>query len=901
MTFNGEEFAELRHRAADTIMFDEVREELQAALNVINAAADIVPFQRTVFVSRCEEALARLESRQTDPVQLLGTLNHYLAKDKIATTDQAALDLWFAKVAYAPGQTVNDDLMGKMCQIRRRDEQYDLPSHLKKLEDRLNNYETFAQSSVDLDQTANNVTGLERVLRSMPLEESSFAPLWGRIAAIRTLLAERRTQPLETLIGEALTNYGRTVAAAPEGRLGQQISKELHSNLRESKKIVGAGELEESVRAGFLNRLEEIEDAFDKARFRSPTTVYKQTYEPRLAEVRVEADQTLDFAGIDRALEELSQQSRRGKQGVDSLGKYHQGLVATGVQEVRQILSARFQDVEALQRETRRLLEELRALKDRPLLTQRSITRIQQDITACEQWAQKTLPSQERQLAELRNLAQIWKLGAPALAEQAPSLAALADALNELSSSIQALLKSNSSLDLSQQEGFRRQGSHVRRLLCLEFFQIFRGECEVLKGLVQGCYQAYLDTYADSFRRIIHDIGSTDDLQSTLVEIEELQRSIEDSESSLHAQDRQGLQGALNRTWQTFHRRLNDAADVRQNISRLSDLLREAERQPLRIAEPEALESEVRKLAFHAQRGQFTVADRRDFGMAVAGMLGQIRALRRKREQYLARRAANQAALYTELQASIAECCERAEREPGNPNAWEGLIEADRQLQQARILQSDQKENLRKQLDGGFTRIKEERARFAQRASMIYADYLDAIQNIQQALERTNPPPTRSDAFEAIEAVKPLRVRLRTEDGLLRRHRQELAESLRIVSDSISEVLDRASEQMQRNFVTIRNRVEQLTDDVQHVLSPDQLQVVISSHRALYDAIRETELPIDGRRQCRSLMEAAWNVIAEKQREFGRSRFEASNIDATLSRLEKLGYFSWRVGVPRIA
>jgi len=278
----------------------------------------------------------------------------------------------------------------------------------------------------------------------------------------------------------------------------------------------------------------------------------------------------------------------------------------------------------------------------------------------------------------------------------------------------------------------------------------------------------------------------------------------------------------------------------------------------------------------------------------------RIAGLRRKRAEYLAARASSQAALYAELSALVCECQANASREPGSPASWEALIDADRQVRAARELTREQEHSLRTQLDAAFHCIREQRAAFARTASVVYAAYLDDINNVLQPLEATCPAPTREDAFLAIEGIKPLRARLAQEGRLLRRQRQDLFEQLRIVSDAISQILNPSAEMQQQSTAALRRQIDELAAAIESLRDPSELPEFIGAHKRLYAEIRGTTLPIQIRSDLRHELEHLWSRIVEQKQTLGSGRFEIANIDATMSRLERQGTFLWIDRIPAL-
>lgn len=391
------------------------------------------------------------------------------------------------------------------------------------------------------------------------------------------------------------------------------------------------------------------------------------------------------------------------------------------------------------------------------------------------------------------------------------------------------------------------------------------------------------------------------DFPAAHCELGELEQTIFDRDNWLPRSKHRRLADRYHDARRAFVARLGDADEIRATFARLDGELEGAARRLRHFLNADALEAEVERIAFRLEHGRFQDSARR----ALAGLVGRTRArvrgLRRKREEYLAECAANQAAVFRELDEFIRVCHDRAQSSSGDPATWDLLVDADAQLRAARLLEPAQFQVLRDRLDAAFACVKAERARFARVASVVHGEYLDVIANVLQPLEQSCPAPTRADGFRAIEEVKPLRAKLADERRLLARQRHDLYDRLRVVSDAISEVLDRASAAMKQNRVHLRRRLAELEAAVESVQTAGQFPAVIGAHKQLYADLRGTALSIEDRAECRHALEGLWSLIAEKKQALGSTRFDPQRIDHTLTRLEQQGFFLWMDGIPALA
>ena len=829
MSFDQKEFKELCQQASTTLTFEESIDKLHLAISAVEGAADLAPFHRSRLVNQGQQALELIEQRRTDPTQFLGALNDYLSTNEYNAAVHAALDDWFIDIAYKPEAAVTADTIDKVRVFRLRNPKFKLVEKLQDVEKRLMSLERFAHSSVDLEETLRSVTGLERVLLSLPTPPNNNTDLLDRITEAKRLALERNGQPLEKLLDEGFTAYEQIIQHSGRSRLDQETSKELQLNIFGGRRVLERVQLAESSTQNFVDRLDRIEEKFDDIRFLSSSAIFKRVFEPHLSRVKDEVDNTVDFPGMFDELKEIQERSRSGRiEGLDLLKYHHQQRVRALVDEVRQKLNERYSNIDALRREVRLANEQVSDLDRKPVLMRHSIIRAQKYLKHCITWARK-VDSAETQILE-------------------------------------------SLID----------------------------KCNTLWESVETRYVTYVQGFSNSLTSFESVIGGITDFGSAYEELQDIRQSITDRDNGLKRADGQHLLDRYDVVQRRFYQRLNDVAEIKSGFMGLDQKLTHAARYMKRYSDFDALEAEARALGFRVSKGRFNSSDERELVSQIRKVYARIKGLKRKREQYLAERTANQEALFTELMETVSDCQKAAKERPGDPGSWEMLLDADRQLRAERILTKEQHDSLHRCLDEAFACIKEERAKFARMASLVYGQYLDAIQNIFQPLERTSPRPSREDAFEAIEAVKPLRTRLREEQRLLRSQRQELSSNLRMISDAISEILDRASAEMQRNLIPMRRRLEDLRQSIQEVQQTEDLAQVIVSHKALYADLKTSQLSVDGRKECRSALEDLWEEIKEKQQEFGRSRFDAGRIDTTLARLENLGHFLWMRQVPNI-
>ncbi|MCX6580013.1 MAG: hypothetical protein NT166_07495 [Candidatus Aminicenantes bacterium] len=432
----------------------------------------------------------------------------------------------------------------------------------------------------------------------------------------------------------------------------------------------------------------------------------------------------------------------------------------------------------------------------------------------------------------------------------------------------------------------------------LETLRDLKLKCSTIGDNIDERYQNYVDSQINSIHAFENAIPQMDDMGDGFKEIQSLSQVMNGQDTPLKERDRQYLLKSLSEVKRRFFERFNNVEEINTAFDTLNKKVNKAAMNLHYAVDLTKLSNEIKGIEFRVKMGRFPHNDKEYFEVQIRKTYGRLRELRKKHEEYLERRAADQAAVFDELSNEIEQCAQMAQERPGHHTSWENLVNAGRQVREEKLLSGEQRQKLFSQLDKAFSMIREERARFARQACVVYGEYADIIQNILAPLEQTIPRPTREDAFDATEALKPLRIKLRNERRLLASHRTELEESLRNVSDAITEILDQASNDMYNNYLHIQRQIDGLTGKIKNVKTSPDLTSVISEHKELYAAVRTTELSMQGRRECRSKLEALWSLISEKKQDFSYSRFDPSKVNETLARLEMFGHFLWMDEVP---
>ena len=141
---------------------------------------------------------------------------------------------------------------------------------------------------------------------------------------------------------------------------------------------------------------------------------------------------------------------------------------------------------------------------------------------------------------------------------------------------------------------------------------------------------------------------------------------------------------------------------------------------------------------------------------------------------------------------------------------------------------------------------------------------------------------------------------MRTEARLLGGQRRELNGLLRAISCSIDEVFEKASAQSAQEFNRIKADIEELDGKIRSAASWQAASSLIDAHKALSAEIREGDLSIVGRKECRTEMDRLWEDLSERLRALRFTRTQTVDLDATLSHLERQGYLLFVDDVPSV-
>lgn len=908
--FATSELQALCRQAKTSIQFEALTTDLVRAQERLTEDPDLLQFQKTRFISELDDALSLMRRRLVDPHELLRALK---AKQ---LTDEAEREYWIKGVYEQPDVVVNKAIVDAVTRTRS-EAQFDATDVRRRAYYQAERAGLFASWAIDLARTRQSCTHHIRQLLSLPAEAAEAAAAIGKLRAALTKLALRQQTSSAKRFEESLAGMEQVVGAA-QGRLDETTSYVIQVILLTTR----APLIEDPDLAShpeFSERLDRLEDDFSRVRFRNERIVYQEDYEPRLERLRAAVQASTNFEELRVTLKEIDDRAKAvafttaGERGRNSLNRTYQKLAHATVVQVRDILAQRELDATALLREVEGIASAIAEVDARPIVTRNATRGLRSRFERAASWGDRAIPAAEEGAAEAQRLLQTRD---PA---SRPRLATLlwhivrtltaANAVDDVSSELQKLASTfegastvATSFPWVQADQTVATGVTVLHATLSKL----RGQIDALdagivraEASIEAKYVAYVENISAQLERFSVSIANVEDLHEASDELREINHQLRDTELGLTHAHLARLQPAARAAHQALRTRIADSHEIDTQFTVIEGQMREARRRAGRFNEFDALDRAAKSLGWRV--GNSPTEIRNVFQSRIRSLYAGIRSLQARHDQIVREREASQAAAHEHLQEIINEAAVAAEQNPGSPIAWEELVDAQRQLKDTSILQAAQRQQLQALLDAAFQKVKAMRLAFAQRATIVFCSYTDAVQNIQEDLETSDPPPTRAEAFDAIERIKPIRMQLRSEKELLRVHRNEINETLRAISNSIDEILDKASEEMERQRVLMQRRIEVLAAAIDNAGDAAAISSCLRSHRDLSSEILAATLPAEGRRACRSRMALLFDQLTDKREATGRNRFNASNIEATLSRLETQGYFQWMKGAPRIS
>ena len=294
---------------------------------------------------------------------------------------------------------------------------------------------------------------------------------------------------------------------------------------------------------------------------------------------------------------------------------------------------------------------------------------------------------------------------------------------------------------------------------------------------------------------------------------------------------------------------------------------------------------------------QFNSEQKRTYRAKIFRFYNQIDNLKNIQAKRNAERAAISQELFEDLMIELTESTLEATSNPGNKENWQMLVDIDKRYHELLYQFNDaQKNELLTKINEGFSKIREIRKQFAIQSSIFYSYYNDELTNILNDLEEN---PSRDSALEAIERIKPLRNKFKTEKQLLASQKYEIKDLLSTISNTIDDVFEEAKLTENKKFNEILSSIERLEEMINHDISPSYSASIVL-HKQISKEINDRELSISNRKELRNIMDNIWSIISEKIRSKSVNRFNINCITDTIAQLEIAGYLLFSPQVPSI-
>ena len=193
--------------------------------------------------------------------------------------------------------------------------------------------------------------------------------------------------------------------------------------------------------------------------------------------------------------------------------------------------------------------------------------------------------------------------------------------------------------------------------------------------------------------------------------------------------------------------------------------------------------------------------------------------------------------------------------------------------------------------------VRAARKAFAVEATKVFAQYNETLSDTLFGLE---DEASKEAAFEAIERIKPIRTSLRVESRLLKRQRDELYALLTQISSSIDEVFEQANAKSAQDFNRLRAEMERFDGQIKAASNWQTANALTDTHKQLSAQIRDADLSMASRKECRAEMDRLFDDIKERLQAFRFTRTQSEDLDSMLARLERQGYLLTVDTVPNI-
>lgn len=896
--FDAKRLREASRLAAETLDFEDARNALEVLRHEVEEAGDLLVFQKAKFLRDVDDALSLLIRRAGDPDELFEALRGGLL------ADHKGREVWVRSVFENTEATVGKPLLGEISAARSRSN-FESGSLIRAASDFCGRLELFVRLSDDPVRTQRSCYYHKRQMQSLPSASLEVDNIVAQIEHHLPELATLKELPRLQLVQRSLVRIGEVL----QNRSGTLDERTSYVSQIVLLSIRGHSEQDAEVASSdAIEKLEEIEREFARVRFKSSTTVYLETYRPQLQRLEESARTTNDFGGIRGRLNALRELSKKAKTAFHTSGRgrfgisnFHAKQVRDEIAAIEAVIDGRQHDLAAMCLDLRDRERESVELAKREVIGRGALESFRDAVARTTHWLQA---SRERFLIEQTEAAQLCQLATDfessktaVLQVAVQSIARVAEALGD---DVEASEQARKALERLSQRVDSDLLQRIRTLTAkgVRFGEVIAQRVDGLAPQISKLatlqaqqYAKYRQQLEEEIAGLKQEIPQAADLRAIEQDLRSMYRELTDTAAGISPDDAAALRRGYDECRRLFELRLQDDKEIGRQCEALDKAIGQTAQRLWRIRSLDELQEKFEELRWRV--GQLAPDQRRAYQRQLNTMTARMRGIRARHGTILQEKTEN-------LEALVHETVAAAKSNPSHPSTWEELVDVNRQIQSA-TLPTPERRKLADALDVGFALVKARRQEFAHQAAIVFCEYSDSAQNIQSRLETTDPPAGRNEAFEAIAQLKPLREKLKNEKRLLARHRDELHATLRNISRTVDELLDKASAAMERELLAIQTRIEGLREGIKQAGSSVQVAVQFATHRDLSRLVATSDLPVQGRRECRSQLSALFEDLIEKKEAFGRNRFTAENIAVTLARLESQGHFQWGSGVPRIA
>jgi len=840
MTISREEIIGLANESRASWDFLALRDRLNHAIARVQEDSTLLEVSKRPLMNLLNVAQKALEERFRSEPHLTEALKTAARSGSTLSVEEAKqLSAWFFHVVYA-GRTMSLQLAEQIRPVLARS-QGEPGANKKRLGQDIEMYARLARWGIDLQLSENNLCGLLAASLVLPLPKGFSEELRKRAEDVLASVRARKRLTADQLVQESLDNCRSVVTEAWKKN---RNNPELFLSQEDSRALhiclhellIGISNAE-----GLVESAQEMTDETNRLRAQFQDVRYRSSTN-LLVRIKSEMDELSH--GVDTSIDFEKLKARVSELGRRLNSSLH------GIRGVSWMHEDHVAEAQAVLRE---VSERLKAREKDPMLFRSELASVEKRLDDAK--AVTTYLS----AAHLKGLRARVSRSAP------------------LATWYRLCIT-----DEKERSEVEARFDNIRK--CLDdLWERMEGQQEVrAAAFVSEC-----DALEQQIQVSIDPAGILSEMVETIRCREDFTRVT-----------RATVQSRIDKLFETFKSRVVNVDLLRQCLDEMLSTITSYHRRIFSSIDFDELDRRITALKRWSSLRDFPVAHRTAVSKQISRCYAELRKLRFRQQQAKRDRQerAEMVAAGLLLEANDAQV--KADSAPNKPETWQALVEVDKQYREAfPLLDETQRTNLRNLIDSSFNKVRAARAAFAAEAARVFADYNESLSNTLSALEDDG---TREAAFEAIERVKPIRAQLRDERRLMRVQRLELDGLLRAISASIDEIFEHADEKAAEEWEGIRANCERLAAQIQRASTWREARDLITLHKELSAGVREAQISIAARKECRSELDRLWVEIEERLHDTEGSRDRSEDINLLLSRLERQGYLVTVDEVPRI-